>query len=131
MPFKVGDVVWIYTDKSINPKPKMCVIIAQGREDKNIWLIAFICTGATAPNHIKRFYLPIIKNDLTPFLDYDSFLNCWDPVEFTTKEIEDSIKKKSSNLCGKVSEDQISKMIQLCLDSPVMEYRDQLKYFDC
>ena len=129
MSFKIGDVVWIYTERSHDPKYKMCAIIAKGITE-DTWLVSFICSEAPKPPKMNKYYIPLQKNESTPFLEYDSFLNCWDPVEFPTKEIEDSLKKDKGNHCGPLAEGYLGKMIEAVNACPQIEMRKLLRYFE-
>lgn len=111
MTFKVGEVVTLYTDRSKDEKTKHIIIVAESRSSDNC-LGVFINSNQSKDSFIKEYQPAFNVNEERRYLDHQSYIDCYSPIEFTEYELKKAKKR------GDVTEDDLALLRGLIRDNP-------------
>lgn len=124
-----GDVVQLYTDRSIPPKTKRVILIAENGDE---FLGVFINTelhGTEFQKSELHEYQPFFeKNASRSYLEYGSYIDCLQPSEFSKAELMAACKRSIDNLKGAVSRPDLDDLKSLIRSAPTVVPRIKKKY---
>lgn len=117
MPFKVGDVISVYTDRSFDEKYKFAIVVAESKTNDN-FLTVFINSKQANSDYIKNYQPCFELNETRKYLKHRSYIDCYSPEEFLAIEIQNSIDKNPRNKLGEVSEADLNLIKHLIKGCP-------------
>lgn len=128
MPFEAGDVIAIYTDRSYDTKYKFVIVVAAARSNDN-YLCVFINSNQARPYLIRKFQPCFEVNDRRTYLHHTSYIDCYDPEEFTERELQKSIDTNPKNFLGKASDEDLDLIKDLVKENPQIPKGLKKAYF--
>jgi hypothetical protein len=125
----VGDVLQVFARGIDSSSIKRAIIIAQDNDD---YLGVFINSNAygAALGRIELSYLhpKFEKNTGRTYLDSDSYIDCYQPCEYSKVELLDSFNNNKENFIGTANKNDINLIKGLIKQSPVIVSRTLKKY---
>jgi hypothetical protein len=125
----VGDVLQVFAPGIDSSGIKRAIIIAQDNDD---YLGVFINSNpyGAALERIKFGHLhpKFEKNAARTYLDSDSYIDCYQPCEYSKVELLDSFNNNKENFIGTANKNDLNLIKGLIKQSPVIVSKTIKKY---